>query len=374
MPALKTWIEVNKSAIASNVKVFRGLVKPETKIWAVAKSNAYGHGFTAFALAANEAGVDGFCVDSVPEALKLRHDGITKPILVVGSTLPSLFADAAAENVTLSFSTRESFTELIRILPDASARPEIHIKVDTGMHRRGFYPEELSEIAKYCIANQVKVTGVFSHFAAAKDTTYLTYSLQQFEKFTSAISILESAGLTGLMKHISATGGTLIDARFHLDAVRIGIGLYGLFPSKELEAQKSNDVKLIPALSWRAVISEIKNIPKDEFVGYDLTERLNRNTTAAIIPIGYWHGIPWVLSGNGEVLIEGKRCKVLGRVTMDMITVDVTDVNCKTGDIATIIGEQADQKISARDMAGKAGTSPYEIITRLNPLIERSIV
>lgn len=371
---LKTWIEISREAVRHNVDVFRKQLQPGTALWAVVKSNAYGHGFSTFTALANEAGVDGFCVDSVPEALKIRFDGIKQPILVLGPTLPVLFKDAAQHQITLSFSSMHSFEELVSEIPKASERPAIHIKVDTGMHRRGLYLNELKPAAEFCKKNDINVTGVFSHFAAAKDTTYLSYSLQQRKQFEEAVTILEEAGLKQLTKHIAATGGVMIDKRFHFDAVRIGIGLYGVYPTKELEMQCADAFNLQPALAWRALVSEVKLVPKGEFIGYDLTEKLNRDTTIAIIPIGYWHGLPWALSGHGSVLINGKRAKILGRVSMDMITVDATESDCHVGDTATLIGKQGNEEVTARELASKCNTTPYEIITRLNPLIERSIV
>lgn len=372
MSALKTWIEIDQARVTSNVGIFRSLIGPRVKLWAVVKSNAYGHGFTAFSAAAEKAGVDGFCVDSVPEALKLRQDGIQKPILVLGPTLPNLLASAAKEKITLSLSTKDSIDEMVAAIPNPADRPEVHLKIDTGMHRRGFYPDDLHAIAALCIQQNIKVTGVMSHFAAAKDTTYLTYPNQQFAEFERAVTILENAGIKNLTRHISATGGTMIDSRFHLDAVRLGIGLYGIFPSRELEMQLSTKLALAPALSWYALVSETKKIKAGEFVGYDLTERLTRDITAAIVPIGYWHGLPWALSGIGSVIIRGKRCKILGRVSMDVIVVDATEANCTVGDVATLIGTEGDETITARELAAKANTTPYEIITRINPLIERT--
>ncbi len=374
MQHLKTWIEINRAAVIHNVGVFRERLDKKTALWAVVKSNAYGHGFSAFTKLAAEAGVDGFCVDSVPEALKIRLEGITQPILVLGPTLPNLFREAAAQHITLSFSTMHSFEELVAEIPIASERPAIHIKVDTGMHRRGVYLADLPMIAEFCKKNNVQLTGVFSHFAAAKDTTYLTYSNQQFEMFEKAIAILGDHGFDHVTRHIAATGGAMIDKRFHLDAVRIGIGLYGVYPSKELEIQCADTFTLQPALSWHALVSEVKSVPKGEFIGYDLTEKVTRETTIAIIPIGYWHGLPWALSGVGYVLVGGKRAKILGRVSMDMVTVDVTGITCAVGDTAVLIGRQEGEEITARELANRCNTSPYEIITRLNPLIERSSV
>ena len=177
-----------------------------------------------------------------------------------------------------------------------------------------------------------------------------------------------------MIKHCAATGATLINNKYHLDAVRIGIGLYGLWPSMELEAQLGNKIKLQPALSWYSVVSEVKDLKKGDYVGYDLVERVIRPSKIAVIPIGYWHGFDRRLSGIGEVLINGRRARVLGRVSMDLIVVDVTGIKCKFGDRATLIGKQGKEEITLYEMARKIGTSHYEVVTRINPLIERTII
>lgn len=334
------------------------------------KSNAYGHGLVTFAqIAAPE--VDGFCVDSVLEGLKLRQNGIKKPILVLGPTLPSLFQLAAENSISVSISNSEALKEL----PKNRRIPEFHLKIDTGMHRQGFYTDQLPSVIKKLKSDKklsAKLTGIFTHFASAKDINYPTYTEMQFCNFQTAIALFEKAGFRKLIRHAAATGGTLVNKKYHLDAVRIGIGLYGLWPSKELQIQK-NDISLHPVLSWHALISEIKFLKKGDYVGYDLAERVTRPTKIAIIPIGYWHGFPRILSGSGELLINGKRARVIGRVSMDLIVVNADKISCKVGDTASIIGAQGREENSAFDVAQKCGTVHYEFITRINPLIQREI-
>lgn len=383
---LKTWIEINTKAVAHNFKVIKSLLQPKTKLWAVVKSNAYGHGLTLFSALANQLGVDGFGVDSVVEGLKLRENGIKKPILVLGPTLPpNSLADAFKHKITLTISNWEALERLAK----SRYKPGFHLKIDTGMHRQGFYFEDLKKAVKLITNYQLPITGVYTHFASAKDLNYPTFTDFQFHAFKKAVKILERAGCKNLIKHASATGGTLISQEYHLNAVRVGIGLYGLWPSKELEIQLrrpawgrspdprasglSRKIRLQPVLSWHSVVSEVKNIPKGDYIGYDLVERASKPTKIAIIPIGYWHGFDRGLSSIGEVLVGGKRARVLGRVSMDLIVVDVTGINCKTGAKATIIGRQGREEITAAEMAQKIGTAHYEIITRINPLIERVI-
>ncbi len=404
---LKTWIEIKRRALEHNFKAIKSFLKPQTKLWAVVKSNAYGHGLILFSQLAASLGVDpvrssppqgpggarlragatsngvnGFCVDSVVEGLKLRQNGIKKPILVLGPTLPNnSLSDAVKHKITLTISSWEALERLIK----SKWQPEFHLKIDTGMHRQGFYLDDLSKVIKQ-IRNpksppasrlrrageiRKKLTGVYTHFASAKDLNYPTFTDFQFHAFRKAIKKLEVAGFRNLVKHAAATGAALINPEYHLDAVRVGIGLYGLYPSRELETQLGNKIRLQPILSWQSVVSEVKNIKKGDYIGYDLVERVLKPTKMAIIPIGYWHGFDRGLSSIGEVLISGKRAKVLGRVSMDLIVVDVTGINCKVGSRATIIGKQGREEITAGEIAQKLSTNHYEILTRINPLIER---
>lgn len=369
----KVWIEISSSAVRHNFESIKKLLRPGTELWSVVKSNAYGHGIYDFTRIANELGVSGFCVDSVIEGIKLREQGIQRPILVLGPTLPALFIKSVQHKITLSISSLEALESLIKEIPTPADRPEIHLKVDTGMHRQGLYLPGVKKALALIKKHDIKLRGIFSHFASAKDVNYPTYSDVQMKQFEEAVALCEASGFHHIKKHIAASGGTLINQKYHYNMVRVGIGLYGIFPSRELEIQMTDSLPLIPALSWHSLISEIKPAPKGAFVGYDMAERLTRKSTIAIVPIGYWHGYPWKLSHSGNVLIRGKRAKVLGRVSMDMLIIDVTDIGCSVGDIVTIIGTQGRETITARELAEKAQTTPYEIITRINPLIERVI-
>lgn len=366
----KTWVELNQVAIKHNYRVFRSILRPKTRLWGVVKSNAYGHDLTLFSAALDHLGIDGFCVDELAEGVKLREAGIPKPILILGPTLPQFLKTAAQLDLTVTISSFPALENLAK----SKFKPQFHLKIDTGMHRQGFYPNELPEVIrkirnwKLGIRNSLK--GLYTHFASAKDLNYPTYTDWQFGEFKKAASRLEKAGFRNLICHAAATGGTLMNPKYHLDAARIGIGLYGLWPSKELEMQ-CRKINLKPVLSWHTYISEVKNIQSGQFIGYDLVERVTHVGKMAVLPIGYWHGFPRNLSGVGEVLINGRRARVLGRVSMDLIVVDVTGIKCAVGDKATIIGRQRTAAISATELAQKSGTTHYEIVTRINPLIKR---
>lgn len=355
----KVWLQISKQSVKDNVAVFRRLISPKTEIWAVVKSNAYGHGLVLFSKLV-QADVDGFCVDSVVEGEKLRNNGITRPILVLGPTLAELYSAAVKSDLIVTISN----VEALRAWQGSKIKPNFHLKIDTGMHRQGFYPEDLSKILnlKFKISNFLK--GVYTHFASAKDINYPSFTEYQFSNFKKAVAILESAGFKKLKKHVSATGGALVNKNYHLDIVRVGIGLYGLWPSRELEMQLSDKIELAPVLSWHVLVSEIKKVRRGDYVGYDLTEKINSDGRLAIVPIGYWHGLPRALSSVGEVWVGRNKCRILGRVSMDLIAIDVTGVNCRVGDEVRLV---------PMEIAQKLGASHYEIITRINPLIKKII-
>ncbi|MBL7045245.1 MAG: alanine racemase [Parcubacteria group bacterium] len=373
---LKTWVEIDKKSALHNVKVVRSILKKKTKMYAVVKSNAYGHGLREFSLIVNDK-VDGFCVDSVHEGTTLRSVGIKKPILVLGPTLSKDEIDLAVENnLEITISTFETLKQVSHI----KGSPCFHIKVDTGMHRQGFFVNELQKVIKIIKDNELsgKLKGAYTHFASAKDATYPHYTNKQIEEFKKAQIIFKRFGLGKIMFHASASGGAILYPHAHFDMVRIGIGLYGYWPSKESKVQHSlvnkKTLSLKPVLSWKAKVSEVKKLKKDDFVGYDLTERIQKDTIIAIVPIGYWHGLSRVFSHRGYVLIKGKKCRIIGRISMDLITVKCNDINVKSGDVVSIIDKDKNEVLRATDLAEIVGTVSYEIITTINPLIKRVVV
>ncbi|MFA6273425.1 MAG: alanine racemase [Candidatus Paceibacterota bacterium] len=363
---LRTWLEIDCRAIEKNYKIFRSLINPKTKLMAVVKSNAYGHGLIGFAKELGRLGADWFGVDSVMEGLALRREGIKVPILVLGYTLPDKFKEAVDNDISLTIS---NFETLEAVQKEKFSKPlKIHIKVDTGMHRQGFLIEDLPKVLSFLQAN---VEGLYTHFAAAKNPAFPEYTKKQIAEFEKWRTAFTKAGLSPIC-HTSATAGAMIFPQAQFDLVRIGIGLYGLWPAKEIESYFTNKISLAPTLSWKTIISEIKDLPKGSKIGYDCTETLQKDSRVAVCPIGYWHGYPRVLSSIGFVLVNGKRARILGRVSMDMISLDVTGIkNAKIGSEVILIGKQGKEEISAGELANLSDTSHYEIVTRLNPLMKR---
>jgi len=377
MKDVRTWIEIDAKALRHNAEQFLKLIPPAARFMAVVKSNAYGHGLVYVAkalLALRSFSEEGwFGVDSIVEALRLRREGIKNPILVLGLTLPSRLTEAVTNGIALTISNFDA----LEVLAALKNRPPIHIKIDTGMHRQGFLPHQTRELIKLLKLYKLFPHGVYTHFASAKDPADPAYTELQLSRFQTVLAHFDRAGIKSLIRHAASSGGVLLFPESHLDMVRIGMGLYGYYPSEGLGIRdEESGVMLKPVLTWKTIVGEVKEIPKGSYVGYDGTERVERATRIAVLPIGYWHGYDRVLSSIGEVLICGRRTKVLGRVSMDMTVVDVTDVNGKpkTGDEVVIIGEQGREAIWADEIADKIGTSQYELLTRINPLIKRIAV
>ena len=370
---LRTWIEVSQQALKNNYGVFRGLVGQKCLMMAVVKSNAYGHGLIDFSRATENLGVDWFGVDSIIEAESLRESGLKKPILVLGYTLQNKIKSALKNDVSLTISDFQSLKNLKNIDKNNS-KLKIHLKIDTGMHRQGFFISEIPDVIKILKSKTLPVIleGIYTHFSSAKNPAFPSATLSQLREFKKVINLLESAGFKIPIKHASATAGTIIFPQSHFDLVRIGIGLHGLWPSKETKEAFKGKLKLEPVLSWKTIVGQIKNLPQGSGIGYDLTETLNRPSRVAVLPIGYWHGLPRSLSSIGKALINGNEARILGRVSMDMISVDITDIkNVKVGNEVVLIGKSGKLEFSADNMADLSDTSSYEIVTRLNPLIKR---
>ena len=364
---LRTWVEIDTKALSHNYQLFRGRLDKKTALMGVAKSNAYGHDMTQYAKELERLGVDWIGVDSIVEGITLRKAGITTPILILGYTLPDRFKDAAENGLSVTVSNMDA----VQALASVAVPLNIHFKIDTGMHRQGLRPEEVKLALESTASNSsVTLEGVYTHFAAAKNPSLREITDQQVSLFLKVKQEIEDSGLTPLF-HAAATGGTLIYPEAHFDMVRVGIGLYGLWPSGPTRAAFEEAIPLKPILSWKTCISEVKVLKEGEGIGYDLTERALTDMKIAVCPIGYWHGYPRAYSSTGPVMVRNKKTRVMGRVSMDMISIDITDIpEVEVGDEVTLLGGEID----ADYLAGISETSNYEVVTRINPLIKRVYV
>jgi len=366
----RTWVEINTKAIETNTQTLKAVLRDEAFLIAVVKSNAYGHGMVMSAKAALNGGANRLAVDELSEALELRAAGIKAPILVLGYTLPDLYAVAAQKNVVITISSLDSLQTLSKMR--FAKKPRIHLKFDTGLHRQGIPESQVQQAIR--IASNKKFTaiveGMYTHFAVMESPHRAEYSKSQIRLFNAITVKAQEKGLPAFV-HASASSGILFSKDFHCASARAGIAIYGLWPSSDIR-KWADGTTLVPALSWKTIVTEVKLVSKGKRVGYDLTHEAARDSRLAIIPVGYWHGLPRNLSNVGTVLVGGTRAPIVGRVSMDMTIIDVTDIpSVKQGDEAVIIGTQGKETLSAEEVAEAAGTINYEIVTRINPLIPR---
>ncbi|MBX4209571.1 alanine racemase, partial [Candidatus Parcubacteria bacterium] len=285
----RAWVEVDYGAIENNARVLKGLLAGEAAMMAVVKSNAYGHGMVESARAALRGGAAWLGVDEMTEALALRAKGIRAPILVLGYTLPVLYKAAAEKKISLTISSLESLQNLAKAR--LSRKLRIHIKFDTGLYRQGISETHVQQVIRLISAKDFPavIEGAYTHFAVMEDPMRQEYSKMQARAFKGIVAKLQAKGFTPIT-HASASSGILFSKDFHFDMSRAGIVLYGLWPSPEIKkwADGGERVNIVPALSWKTIVSEVKLANKGSKVGYDLTYELARPSRIAIIPVGYW--------------------------------------------------------------------------------------
>jgi alanine racemase len=370
----KTWVEINKKALKSNIAQFQKLIR-ETNLMAIVKSNAYGHGLVETTKVLNSNGVKYFGVDSIDEAIKLKKAGINSPILILGYTLKSKLKDVVRYNFRQVVYNKETIVMLGKL----NKKVKVHLKIETGTSRQGIEKEQVLDFVKLINKySQIEIEGIYTHFANIEDTTNYSFAEKQLNKFKEVITLLEKNNIKIPIKHTACTAAAILFPETYFDLVRVGIGIYGLWSSKETFVSAKNEHKkliLEPVLSWKTKIAQIKNIKAGTPISYGLTEKVLKNSKIAVIPIGYYDGYDRKLSSVGNVLIHGKRCKVLGRICMNITMVDVSHVaNIKLEDEVVLLGKQGKEQITAEELAQKAESINYEIVARINPLIPRTIV
>lgn len=372
-------MEVSRSAIQANLNVISRHVAPAAPM-AVLKANAYGHGLSEVAEIC-DAHTDWFGVDSIDEALALRRLGIKKPILIMGYVVPERLPEAIRSRISLVVYSLTTVKQLVQAATTLKKVANIHIKLETGLTRQGVNGQELEVMAKYIQAHQdrLHVEGVSMHFANVEDTIDTSYAKTQLASFQDSMACLSAAKIAPKFKHTAASAAALLLPQAREDLVRVGIALYGLWPSSKTQVALQTlaaNVRLRPALTWKTVVAQVKAVKKNTPVSYGLTERVRRDSRVAVLPVGYWDGYDRAgMSRRAYVLIKGQRCKVLGRVCMNMFMVDVTDVpNVHVGDEVVLLGSQGKERVSAEELAELCDTISYEIVTRINPTIRRTVV
>lgn len=373
-------IELSQSNLTHNVNTFRGLLNQtnsNTKFCAVVKSNAYGHGIQEITKLCLEAGVDVFGVNSLEEALIVRDLSPISPILIMGD-VPDIF-QRKEEISDPNFWILVSRLEEWRFLSTLENRPSIHLKVDTGMGRLGYSRKYLSKVFSQAKDLDLPLEGIATHFASTEDFTEHSYSKMQLEEFEKTVHLAKGYGYENLIKHTAASAPALLFDEARMDMVRVGISLYGLWPSIEtkLSMKLLNRPKatLKPVLNWKSTIQHIKEVPVGSFIGYGSTYKTTYPTKVGVVPVGYYEGLDRKISNNGYMLVCGDRAKILGRICMNMAMIDLTHINdVELGSEVVIIGRSGKESITADDLSSWSQTINYEVVTRISPNLTRSII
>ena len=368
----RVYAEINLDAIVKNVDNLMALTKENTGALAVVKADGYGHGDVAVAKAVAQK-VTGYAVATLDEAVNLRENGVKKPILVLGYVDPYEFDILVSYEITATVFD----VETAQLLADAARvqkkQAHCHIKVDTGMRRIGLEPDEngIAIVKQITALKELSADGIFTHFAAS-DETDKTSAEHQFKLFTDFTGRLEKEGIHFTYRHCANSAAVIDMPQVDLDMVRLGIAMYGMYPSDEVKKEK---VELFPALDLKSHITMVKEIPEGEKVSYGGTFTTTRTTKLATVSVGYGDGYPRALSSKGYVLVRGQKAPIVGRVCMDQMMVDVTDIeNVTRADIVTLIGKDGDAEITVEEIAALAGTFNYEFVCDLGSGFHAAII
>ena len=373
----KTWIEISKSALKKNLRTITSHVKP-SGVMAVIKSNAYGHGLIEVAKTIASK-VPYLVVDSIDEATLIRKAGIRTPILIIGYIPPSRLIEIPKLKQVSFVAYHFTTLDQIKKIKAKPGQFHIHLKIETGTTRQGLDGSELIKFAKTAQKiPSIIIEGIYTHYADVEDTDEPKYAKLQYKRFLEEKERLERIGFHPKILHTASSAAAILHPEMRLDNIRLGIALYGYWPDMRIKsaAKRLNPaLELIPALTWKTVIAQVKAVKKGTPISYGRTEKMKKDGKIAVLPVGYWDGIDRGLSSKGHVLIGGKCCKIMGRVCMNMMMVDVSALkNVKTGDEVILIGKQGSNQINADEIAKTLGTISYEVITRINPMIQRRLV
>jgi alanine racemase len=379
-----SWVEIDREALAANARAFLGLCGAGTRLLAVVKANAYGHGLVESAKVFLQAGASWLGVNSLLEARTLREAGLRAPIYIMGHVLPETFPELVTlGDCRLVVYRRDVLEALSREAVKAGRPPvPVHLKLETGNNRQGVGPEEALGLAAAAKALPgVVLEGISSHYADIEDTTDHSFARQQLAAFIETDRVMRDAELGAPIRHFSNSAAAMLWPETRFELIRPGISLYGMWPSKETYVSALvhgvRPLNLRPALTWKARIAQVKTVPAGQFVGYGRSFRTTHDSRIAVLPVGYYEGYDRSLGNSAGVLVEGRFAPVRGRVCMNMVMVDVTDIpEAREGGVAVLLGESRGpdggvQRISAENLAEWAGTINYEVTTRINEQIPR---
>ncbi len=381
----RAWAEIDLDAIANSVRAVRKVTSPHAKLIGVVKADAYGHGAVQVAECLIENGADMLAVSQIDEALQLRLSGVECPILILSDAEPERAEELIKYSITQTVFAPEMAASISEAAVKTGRKAIVHVKIDSGMGRVGFRaeePETVKKIIDIARLPNIEIEGIFTHFAVSDEAGGGKYTQKQFGAFMSVCEALKRKGLDIPVRHAANSAAILRFPEMHLDAVRAGIILYGMYPSqasKEASAQMHPGFELKPAMSFKAKITAVKRVPAGTYLSYGCTYSTEKESVIATVPVGYADGYARSLGGRAEVLIHGRRAPVRGRVCMDQCLVDVTDladsgIAVKAGDEAVLFGAQGNECVSPEELAALENTINYEIICSLSKRIPRKFI
>ena len=376
----RTWAEIDLDALANNYRRVREAADPKARVCCVVKADGYGHGALRISAELQSLGADWFAVSNLEEALQLRRGGIERPILVLGFTPPEEAAALSEGNISQCVYSTDYAEKLSLCAGAVGVKVKIHAKIDTGMSRLGFYFQDIfrdeaaiDEVIRACSLPGLIPEGVFSHFAVSDEGKEGdAFTMRQFGCFKEMSEALVRAGVGGdkpPLRHCANSAAVFDYPLSHLDMVRAGVVLYGLYPSGQLRARPD----LRPVLSLRSVVSHVKTLLPGATVSYGRKFTAEHEMRVATVPVGYADGYPRALGpGGAAVLIRGQRCPVIGRICVDQLMADVSGVEgAAMGDRVTLIGRDGGEEITAGEVAGWEGTINYEVVCALSKRVPR---
>lgn len=371
------WAEVDLNAIAHNVRELRRITNPKARLMVAVKANAYGHGMIEVARQALQSDADALGVARVNEGVLLRKAGINAPILIFGYSPPSETARLVEFDLTQTVHSYKTARTLSDTASSLNVKINIHIKVDTGMGRLGLLPDNrrtdsdrsaVDEVKAIAGLEDLNLEGIFTHFATA-DWSDKSYAEKQFQIFSNFLDQLHKAGLKFSLKHAANSGAIIDMPQTHLDMVRAGISVYGLYPSDEIDKSR---IKLLPAMSLKARIIHLKKVPAGFMVSYGITHKTKKPTTIATVPVGYGDGLSRLMSSHGHMLVHGRKAPIVGRVCMDLTMLDVGHIpEIKIEDEVVVFGRQGNESITADEIAKSINTINYEIVTGISDRVPK---
>jgi alanine racemase len=369
LSARPAWVEINLDHIEHNIRELRRLIGPITQIMAVVKADGYGHGAAAVSEAALKGGAGSLAVAFVEEAVELRRAGITAPILILGYTDPAQFSTLVRYKLTptvFSFDTASRFSALA---VENNVHLPLHLKVDTGMGRIGLLPEEVVGVVSRIIKLPgLSIEGIFTHLAAAEEFDQ-SYTGGQLRLFDRVIDRCLEKGIVFPLIHAANSAAAILTPSARYNLIRLGIALYGCYPSPGLDNGRLN---LLPALTFKSRVVMVKEVPPGTSISYGCTYRTDQDTLIATIPVGYADGYSRLLSNRGHVLIRGVRAPVVGRICMDHLMADVSAIpGADRGDEVVIYGKQGAEDLKVEEAAGQIGTINYELLCAIDKRVPR---